>query len=290
MKQIVKFIPNLLTLGNLFMGLLALVFIAREQMVSAVLCVAVALVLDFLDGFAARLLHAEAEMGKQLDSLADLVTFGVVPGFMLFQMIIITQGYYFVSLASWPIPVFLNAAIAGLVPLAGALRLARYNLDSGHNDHFLGMPIPAMSMFVFGIPIILEMQYHLNFYHPLSNQFIALLGEARRLDPSDILIVKMMFNTLFYQVLSVILATLMVSRIPMLSLKFKGLSWGKNKWSYGIIIWLAIAYLIFVIPYLGGYGLIDYLIIPIIMIGYFILSLIYATFGTSKERAQSDEV
>jgi len=100
----------------------------------------------------------------------------------------------------------------------------------------------------------------------------------------------MMFNTLFYKVLSVILAALMVSRIPMLSLKFKGLSWGKNKWSYGIIIWLAIAYIIFVIPYLGGYGLIDYLIIPIIMIGYFILSLIYATFGTSKERAQSDEV
>ena len=88
------------------MGLLALVFIAREQMVSAVLCVAVALILDFLDGFAARLLHAEGEMGKQLDSLADLVTFGVVPGFMLFQMIIITQGYYFVDVASWPIPVF----------------------------------------------------------------------------------------------------------------------------------------------------------------------------------------
>ena len=82
------------------MGLMALVFTAREQMVFAVMCVAVALVLDFLDGFAARLLNAQGELGKQLDSLADVVTFGVVPGFMLFQMIIITQGYYFVEVAS----------------------------------------------------------------------------------------------------------------------------------------------------------------------------------------------
>lgn len=290
MKQIVKFIPNILTLGNLFMGLLALVFIAREQMINAVLCVAIALVLDFFDGFAARLLNAEGELGKQLDSLADVVTFGVVPGFILFQMIVITQGYYFVEVSQWPISVYLNAGVAGLVPMAGALRLARFNIDAGHQDHFLGMPIPAMSLFVFGIPVILEMQYHLNFYHPLSNQFIALLGEVRRWDTSDIVIVRMLFNTAFYQVLAVFLAALMVSKIPMLSLKFKGLSWVKNKWSYAILMWLVLAYIIFLIPYAGGYGLIDYLIIPIIMIGYFILSLIYATFGTSKVRAQSDEV
>jgi len=290
MKQTIKFTPNLLTLGNLFMGLMALVFTAREQMVFAVMCVAVALVLDFLDGFAARLLNAQGELGKQLDSLADVVTFGVVPGFMLFQMIIITQGYYFVEVASWPSMIYLNAGIAGLVPMAGALRLARYNIDAGHKDHFLGMPIPAASMFVLGIPVILEMQYHLNFYHPLSNQFIAILGETRRWDATDFVIVKMLFNTRFYQILSIALAVLMLSNVPMLSLKFKGLSWSKNKWSYGVIIWLALAYIIFVLPYFGAYGLIDYLIIPIIMIGYFILSLIYATFGTSKERAQSDEI
>jgi len=290
MKQIIKFIPNLLTLGNLFMGLMALVLIAREQMVTAVMCVVVALVLDFLDGFVARLLNAEGDLGKQLDSLADVVTFGVVPGFMLFQLIVITQGYYFAEVGDWPLSVYLNASVAGLIPIAGAMRLARYNIDKTHRDHFLGMPIPAASMFVLGIPVVLEMQYHLNFYHPLSNQFIAILGETRRWDATDVGIVKMLFSASFYQILSLALAGLMVSSVPMLSLKFKGLSWSKNKWSYAIIIWLMLAYIIFVLPYFGAYGLIDYLIIPIIMIGYFILSLIYATFGTSKERAQSDEI
>jgi len=85
----------------------------------------------------------------------------------------------------------------------------------------------------------------------------------------------------------------MVSKIPMISLKFKGFSWAKNKWKYSLLIWVLICYLIFLVPYLSlpfSWGLIDYLILPIFMIGYFILSVIYSIFAASNESTISDEI
>jgi CDP-diacylglycerol--serine O-phosphatidyltransferase len=294
MKRAIQFIPNLITLGNLFCGFLALIFIAREQMVTAIVCVAVALVLDYLDGFLARLLHAQSKLGVQLDSLADLVTSGVVPGFILFQMIIIAQGYYFVDIGDWTLPVWMNASVAAMVPMAAAYRLGKFNLIESPSSHFQGLPTPAMNMVVLGIPLVLEAHYHLNFYHPLSDQFVDLLGDARRWDPSDRWVVKLLYEAWFYQAVSLVLALLMVSSIPMLSVKLKGLSWKQNKWTYMILIWVLMCYLIFVGPYLSwfplDYGLIDYLILPIFMIGYFILSFIYATFEALNRNKPTDEI
>lgn len=286
MQQLLKFIPNLLTLLNLTMGIFAVLFIAQERMVSAALCVAAALVLDFLDGFAARILKAHSEIGKQLDSLADMVSFGVVPGLVLFHMISITQGHYFTDIADRPMADLLAASVAALVPMGAAMRLAKFNLHAGNENHFIGLPTPAMTMIVMCIPVVLEMNYHLNFYNPFSDALLSILAEKRKWEPSDVLIVKMLFSEAFYILLSILLTALMVSKLPMISLKFKGVSWQMNKWKYAILIWAALAYLIFLIPYLPlpfSYGLIDYLIAPIIMIGYVILSLIYATFGLSKE-------
>ncbi|MEX2595833.1 MAG: CDP-alcohol phosphatidyltransferase family protein [Salibacteraceae bacterium] len=294
MNAIIRFVPNLFTLGNVLMGFLAIIFIANERMLSAVVCIGIALVLDFLDGFVARLLHAQSELGKQLDSLADAITFGVVPGFILFQMIVITKGYYFVEINEWPFPVLLQASVAGLVPMAAVFRLATFNIQDGHQDHFLGLPTPAMTMFVVSIPLMLEANYHLNFYHPLSDQFIQVLGEIRKWDASDMWLVALLNETITYQIIALILAVLLVSRIPMLSLKFKGITWALNKWRYFLIGWALVCYVIFLIPYFWklpiNYGLIDYLILPIFMIGYFILSFIYATFGGSKETQLKDEV
>lgn len=263
-------------------------------MATAMIFVAVALVLDFFDGFLARALGASSDLGTQLDSLADLVTFGVVPGYILFQMIVISQGFYFVEIADWPTSLFFQAGIAALVPLGAAYRLAVFNLKEDRSSHFEGLPTPAMSMVVFGIPLVLELNYHLNFYHPLSDDFIQTLVEARKWDPSDAVIIGVMNNAILYQALAVFLCILMVSRIPMLSLKFKGFAWDKNKWSYAILIWAVVCYVIFVLPYVDlgplSYGLIDYLILPIFMAGYFLLSFIYATFGRSKNKPTADEI
>jgi len=287
MKQAIKFLPNLFTLGNAFMGFLGLVFIAREQMIWAIYCVVIALVLDFLDGFVARLVGASSELGRELDSLADLITFGALPGFIVFQMISITHGYYFIPIKEWPVSEIMLCSIAGVIPMAAALRLAKFNLITEKHDHFLGMPVPAMTMFVIGIPVVLELNYHLNFYHPLSDSFVEQMAGIRKWDLTDEWIVKLLYTDWFYYILSFALATLMLSRLPMISLKFNGLKWKPNRWRYGLLIWLAVSYIIFVIPYIWElpftYGLIDYLILPIIMLGYFILSVIYATFGVSKK-------
>jgi CDP-diacylglycerol--serine O-phosphatidyltransferase len=274
------------------MGLWAIVFIAREQMVSAVVCIAIALVLDFFDGFVARLLNAQSEIGVQLDSLADAITFGIVPGLMVFQMIVITEGFYFVDVTKWPLWLMAEASVAGMLPLAAVYRLAKFNVTTEKLPHFKGLPTPAMTMFIVSIPLLLEMNYHLNFYHPLSENFIDMLGEVRRWDASDLWVVNLMFQPLTYVLVSVLLGGLMVSNIPMLSLKFEGPSWRQNKWRYALLIWAVVCYIIFVIPYIWSlpfsYGLIDYLILPIFMLGYFLLSFIYATFGAAKQT--TDEV
>ncbi|MEZ4720369.1 MAG: CDP-alcohol phosphatidyltransferase family protein [Flavobacteriales bacterium] len=294
MQSIIRFIPNLLTLSNAALGVLGMIFVAHEEMVSAVVCVGIALVLDFLDGFVARLFNAQSELGVQLDSLADMITFGALPGMILFQMISISKGIYFLDMSRWTMTEILSCSVALLVPMAGAYRLAVFNLDKEKRDHFLGLPIPAMAMFVMSIPLVLEAHYSLNFYYRLSDSFIDIIGMERKWDYSDYWVVKHMFRPWFYQLWSVILAAMMVVRIPMLSLKFKGLSWGKNKWRYGILIWALISYIIFLVPYTDiffiEFGLIDYLILPIFMLGYFLLSWIYAIFGASKLDLKSDEI
>lgn len=288
MKAVIRFVPNLLTLANLSAGVMALVFAARQEMLWSVWLIAIALVLDFLDGFVARLLNAGSALGRELDSLADMVTFGVVPGFILFQVIAITHGLYFTEPAAWTAADMVTCLPALAVPAAAGLRLAIFNLDTEKRAHFLGMPTPAMTIFVACIPLVLEANYHLNFYHPLSGQFIELLGHERNWDPSDVWTVKLMLNPLFAQILPIVLAVLMLVRIPMISLKFKGFRWGANKWRYFLLVWALLCYVIFVIPYLWrlpfSYGLIDYLIVPIFMTGYFVLSLIYATFGAFKKQ------
>lgn len=292
MNQLIRFIPNLLTLGNALMGIWAIVFIANEQMVSAVWCIGVALILDFLDGFVAKLLNAQSEIGVQLDSLADAITFGVVPGLMVFQMIVIVEGFYFVEISQWPISLMLKASVAALIPLGAIYRLAKFNVIKEKLPHFSGLPTPAMTMLIVSIPLLLEANYHLNFYHPLSDAFIDMLAQVRRWDASDIWVVKWLYSLNTYLILAVLMCLLMVSRIPMLSLKFEGLGWRRNQWRYGLLIWGVLCYIIFLIPYVWSlpfsYGLIDFLILPIFMLGYFLLSFIYAIFGAVNKT--TDEV
>ncbi|HET9570870.1 MAG TPA: CDP-diacylglycerol--serine O-phosphatidyltransferase [Bacteroidales bacterium] len=190
-----KHIPNAITCLNLFSGCIAMVYAFQEAYMTAALFIALAAIFDFFDGFAARLLKAYSPMGKELDSLADVVSFGVAPGVMAYS--------YISSLAmnmgspSW------FAWFGFLIPVFSALRLAKFNLDERQTSSFLGLPTPANALFwAFGIGS------SFNFF--LSYLF----------DPIILVVGILIFSAL------------LVLEIPMFSLKFKNLKWKGNRLRY----------------------------------------------------------
>jgi CDP-diacylglycerol--serine O-phosphatidyltransferase len=134
-----KHIPNILTLANLFTGCVGIVYVFNNNLVYAAYAIWIAAVFDFFDGFSARLLKVSSPIGKELDSLADMVTFGALPSFMLFKMM---DG------ASYEIVTYVAFALA----LFSALRLAKFNVDTRQSTTFIGMPTPAAAFFVSGLP------------------------------------------------------------------------------------------------------------------------------------------
>ncbi len=128
-------LPNFITCLNLFSGCIAVYLAFNHNYQGAFIAMLVAAVFDFFDGFAARLLHAYSPMGKELDSLADVVSFGVAPGFIVFSLLTEAQ------LNEW-IPF-----VAFLIPIFSALRLAKFNIDERQTSSFIGMPTPANAIF-----------------------------------------------------------------------------------------------------------------------------------------------
>ena len=241
-----KQIANCFTLLNLVFGCLAVIQIlgglpgfshkgqdpaARMGMASLFICLAGAV--DFMDGLIARLLNATSEMGKQLDSLADLVSFGVAPGLILYQFLMISfKADASLSICYW----YLLPAL--LIPCAGAYRLARFNLGNGFSTVFEGVPIPAGGILIASFPVIYA---HTEW------------------DP-----VKAMFQSpaFFYGVILVV-SFLMVSTIPMMSLKFKNLSFVQN-WP---------KFLLFILAVVLGITL-HWLAVPLVFIVYVLLSIL----------------
>ena len=149
-----KHIPNLITLGNLFCGTVAVVFAVRGALDWTALFVAIGIFLDFFDGFFARLLHVKSEMGLQLDSLADMVTSGVVPGVTMFQLF--NQSSYVVeNTTTWAAYL---PYIGFLITLASAYRLANFNIDTRQTSGFIGLPTRANTMFILSLPLIMQYQ------------------------------------------------------------------------------------------------------------------------------------
>ena len=134
-----KHIPNILTLANLFAGCIGIVYVFENNLAYAAYAIWIAAVFDFLDGFSARLLKVSSPIGKELDSLADMVTFGALPSFILFKM----MGGASYELASY---------VAFALALFSALRLAKFNVDTRQSNTFIGMPTPAAAFFVSGLP------------------------------------------------------------------------------------------------------------------------------------------
>ena len=149
-----KQLPNFITLCNLFCGTVAIIFAVRGMLDCAALFVAIGIFFDFFDGFFARLLHVKSEMGLQLDSLADMVTSGVVPGIAMFQLlssstyVLETEGTFSMLLPYMGL----------FISLGSAYRLANFNIDTRQSTGFIGLPTPANTMFILSLPLILQYQ------------------------------------------------------------------------------------------------------------------------------------
>ncbi len=229
-------IPNMLTLANMLAGILSIYIGMQGDLVLAAYLILLGAILDFSDGFAARLLNAHSEIGKQLDSLADLISFGVAPGFILFNMISISHGQPGNSADSGTIMPFLGF----MIPLFAALRLAKFNIDENQQSSFLGLPTPATAILIASFPLIKNLLY-----------------EDRGL------FYMVITNTYFLSGMAIITSFLMIIPIPMMAFKFKTYGWKDNqiKYSFLLISLILIVWLQFVA-------------IPLIIALYILLSLV----------------
>jgi CDP-diacylglycerol--serine O-phosphatidyltransferase len=203
-----KHIPNIITLANLFCGCLSIVATFSGQVTTAGFLIFLAAIFDFFDGFAARQLKAYSELGKQLDSLADIVSFGVAPAVIAFRIMFAHQAE--LSFANLPY-------IAFAMVLFSALRLAKYNIDTRQTEHFIGMPTPANAMFWASLPLVLRD-----------------LHEKNLLNVEAIL-----FHPVVIAVFCVLFSVLLVLPIPMLSFKFKTTAFKPN-WQRFALIWFVL--------------------------------------------------
>jgi len=215
MKRTLSFLPNLITLLNLFLGCVAIVFALQGWTLFAGYCIMLAAVFDFCDGFAARLLDAYSEVGKQLDSLADVVSFGVAPAAMLYKAICIALAQQTAwDLDSLPLELF--AFFPFIIALFSALRLAKFNVDTRQSEQFLGLPTPANALLIASFLMYAR-------YHIALDAYIT---------PLSICIAV------------VLLSALLVVEIPMLALKFKGFAWRPNLPRYCFIILCVILFIV----------------------------------------------
>lgn len=250
-----KQIPNIFTLLNLFLGCISIVFALQtesfiikvdgegvtsfnipEKLALASFFIFAAAVVDFLDGFVARLLNATSEMGKQLDSLSDVVSFGAAPAVIMYQLLRISFMKEENALDSqflWLLPAFVLAC-------AGAYRLARFNIDTEQSYGFKGVPIPAAGLLIASFPLILH----------YGNSLI---------DVSNLLT-----NKWVLYVIIALVSLLMVSKLPLMALKFKDFSVKNNLPKY-ILVALAVAAAV----------LLKWLAVPVVFVAYIILSLLY---------------
>ena len=165
--NIKKHIPNLITLLNLFSGCIALVYASEENFEIAFFFVCLGIFFDFFDGFFARLLNVSSPLGLQLDSLADMVTSGVVPGFVMFKML--TN-----SVSSDPSLIYLPY-LGFIITLGSCYRLANFNIDTRQTDSFIGLPTPANAIFILSLPLILKNTDSLILLELLTNCWVLLM-------------------------------------------------------------------------------------------------------------------
>lgn len=238
-------IPNTITLLNLLCGSIATVFAVQGNLVMAAIFVALGIFFDFFDGLAARILNVKSELGLQLDSLADMVTSGVVPGIIMFQLFRKALPKYDATsvdweagqnLLEWNFPVL---ALVGLfVTLASGYRLAKFNIDERQTDSFIGLPTPANALLIISLPLIL-------IYQP-QPEFFAIIQ-----------------NPWFLVALTLFSCFMLNAEVPLFALKFANWSFAENKLRYFFLLFCLVL-LIFL----------QFAAIPIIIVSYVVLSIV----------------
>ena len=225
-----KNIPNTITCLNLLCGCMGIVCAFQENggILYSSVFIGLAAIFDFLDGFVARLLKAHSEIGKQLDSLADMVTFGVLPGVMMFKLIdeAFTQFHQDSMHLQY---------IGFLITVFSAIRLAKFNIDTRQTDSFIGLPTPANSILIASFPLIILQTFELL---PNRNTTLVHLSIA---------------NPYFLIGLTVVMSYLLVAELPLFALKFKNFGWTDNKIRYiflGLSLVMLIAFEFVAVPFI----------------------------------------
>ncbi len=230
MKGIQRNLPNLLTSLNLLSGVVGLLLLMQGNIGIASLMILIAGVFDFLDGMVARLLHVKSILGKELDSLADVVSFGVLPGFILYNIVLL-QNPEWVILSFVPL----------LIPIFSALRLAKFNIDNRQEEEFRGMPTPAMAIFVAS----LQAPYGISDLFEQTNIYFFL------------------FHPITLSAISLILCILMISELRLFSLKLKKISFAA--YPYAMVFLIIAVLLVSVFKTAGlGFSVIIYIVVSVI--------------------------
>ncbi|MEO6882570.1 MAG: CDP-diacylglycerol--serine O-phosphatidyltransferase [Bacteroidia bacterium] len=219
-----KHIPNFVTSLNLFCGCLAIVFSFSGYLEWAAAMIGLAAIFDFLDGLLARVLNVHSEIGKQLDSLADMVTFGVTPGVILFEL------FNRALLGNYPLLPF----FAFVITVFSAIRLAKFNLDTRQTNSFIGVPTPANAILVASFPLIMQYQAHW----------------------AGIMWTNIFLNVFFLIIFTALMSYLLIAEIPLFALKFKDFSFKNNSLRF---VFLGISLLLLIICRFVGIPIILFL-------------------------------
>jgi CDP-diacylglycerol--serine O-phosphatidyltransferase len=222
--SIKKHIPNAITCLNLTAGCLAIIQVFEGNLVMAAYLVGLAAIFDFLDGFAARALKVTSVIGKDLDSLADMVTFGAVPGFVMHKML---QIGYLVNHHDYDLIVNNQwmTYVPILIPIFSAIRLAKFNNDTRQTDAFIGVPTPANAILICSIPLIVNWDTHFDLKHCEVIHFL--------IHPYSLIAI------------SVLMSILMVAELPLFSLKFKQFGWKGNEIRYIFLVLSVLGLILF---------------------------------------------
>jgi CDP-diacylglycerol--serine O-phosphatidyltransferase len=229
--NIKKHIPNLITLLNLFSGCIALVYASEANFEMAFFFVCLGIFFDFFDGFFARLFNVSSPLGLQLDSLADMVTSGVVPGFVMFKML--TN-----SVSSDPSLIYLPY-LGFIITLGSCYRLANFNIDTRQTDSFIGLPTPANAIFILSLPLILK-------------------------NTDSLILLELLTNCWILLIVTLVSAYILNAEIPLFALKIKKFNFKDNALQ---IVFLLISLLLLIVFKFSGVALIIvfYVMLSVIM-------------------------
>ena len=241
-----KYIPNFVTLLNLFCGSIAVIFAVHNNFVATAFFVFLGIFFDFFDGFLARKLGVQSALGIQLDSLADMVTSGLVPGIVMFNLLATSADATsqvatvddWTKSSAFSIGIPLVALIGLGITLASCYRLAKFNIDEDQQTYFKGLPTPANALLILSLPLIVEFQ-------------------------RNSVATNLILNPYFLIGFTLLSCYLLNSNIKLFALKFKDYSWANNRLIYILMIATVVLLVLF-----------QFMAIPLIILLYILLSLI----------------